>query len=402
MASFLYRAYDSNGAVQEGKIEANVETSAREKLKEDGLIPVEIKLVADQAHFSSVFFHWDRKPNLAELELLTSKIALLLKNGIKIDKVFQLIQKGIKNKQLLKAIETISSDVRGGMALSKALENYPGIFDQLFISVVAIGEATGNLAKSFEGIAENLQFRRQVSAKTREALIYPTIILFVCVVSIFFIMNFIVPRFYQLFDGVENIPVYTSIMFFVSDVIRQYQLPALFSLPLLVLLVKFRHHDRLKRVLNVFTLKAPLVKDLCLLVENLRFTSSLAILLRNGVLISEALEYAVASIGNSVLRKKMMKVKDEVRRGNKLSECMEKTGFLPDEFEGLLEVGEQTGSLAEIFAEMETRLRIIYENRVSMVINILEPLMIIVLGLLVGGVVIGMLLSMIAINDIGF
>jgi type II secretory pathway component PulF len=149
-------------------------------------------------------------------------------------------------------------------------------------------------------------------------------------------------------------------------------------------------------------LNIPVVRPLCYTLENFRFSSSLAILLKSGVVLSDAFDYAVRSIGNVFLQKQLMLVTKEIKQGQKLSAAMAKTGFLPDIFEGLLEVGEQTGNLGEVFSEIETRMRDRYEDSVTSLITLIEPVMILVMGLIVGSVVVVMLLSMVSISDIDF
>ena len=146
----------------------------------------------------------------------------------------------------------------------------------------------------------------------------------------------------------------------------------------------------------------PITRGLCYTLENLRFASSLAILLKSGVVLTEALDHAVRSVGNVYIRKKLLMVEKEIREGNKLSDSMAKANFLPDIFTGLIEVGEQTGNLSEVFSEMEQRLRATYENSVTSFVTLIEPVMIILMGLIVGSVVVTMLLSMVSISDINF
>lgn len=403
MPTFIYKAYDVAGAVHEGEIPAVNTESARFKLKELGLIPVKIdKMEAASSRFMD-FLQFERKPGLAEIEFLMSKISLLLKNGVKVDRAFEIAKKGIRKRKFRRIIDDVYEDIRKGTALSFSLEKHPDIFDPLCISIVRIGEATGHLAQAFSDISSNLSFRRSITSKTRQALVYPSIILAVCLISIFFIFNYIVPKFSVIFSGIEDLPVYTHMLLAVSAFFRKYQIILIIGCLLLTVLVsRWKKTAWFKRATDALVLKIPVVRHLCFTLENLRFTSALAILLRSGVVLSDALDYAVKSIGNIFLNKRLLVVRNEIRQGNKLSETMAKTGFLPDTFDGLLEVGEQTGNLSEVFFEMEKRLKTDYEDRVTGLITLVEPILIIIMGLVVGSVVVVMLLSMVSINDISF
>lgn len=403
MDSYVYKAFDSTGAVQEGEIPAVSFESARFKLKEKGFTPVSIKKKEKDAFSYLSSFRFERNIGLADIEFVTSKISILLKNGVKADRAFELARNGISNSAFKKILEGIYEDIRKGIPLSEAIAKYPHIFDSLYVSIVKIGEATGKLSDVFSDIASGLSFKREVASKTRQAMAYPAVILFVCLASVFFIFNFIVPRFSVVFSGVRELPVYTEMLLSVSLFFQKYQWGLLTgSMALVFLFFRVKEKMWFKRSIDLLLIRIPVVNNLCITLENLRFTSALATLLRNGVVLSDALDYAVNAISNNVLKKRMVFLKNDVRQGVPLSEAMAKTGFFPDVFDGLVEVGEQTGNLAEIFQEMEVRLKSLYENRVSALITLVEPLMIIFMGLIVGAIVVVMLLSMVSINDITF
>jgi len=403
MKNFVYTAYDGAGARHQGELSAINTESAKFKLKELGLIPVKIDHVDTAANKVNELLQFNRRPRLSEVEFLTSQLSLLLKNGVKIDRALEIAKKGIRNNRLRKIIGEVCDDVRRGTPLSVSLEKNLDVFDLLYVSIVRIGEATGRLPDIFADLASNLNFRQKISVKTRQAMIYPSIIFIVCLLSVLFIFNVIVPKFTVLFSGMRDLPIYTDILLGVSDIFRKYQFIMLAAIVgFSILIVRIRKKGRFRSLMDVVVLRVPITRQLCYTLENLRFTSSLAILLKSGVVLTEALDYAIKSIGNIFLRKQLMIVKDEIKQGKKFSAAMAKTGFLPDVFDGLMEVGEQTGNLSEVFSEMEKRLRSLYEERVTALITVIEPIMIIFMGLVVGSVVVVMLLSMVSISDINF
>ena len=403
MKNFVYTAYDGAGARHQGELSAINTESAKFKLKELGLIPVKIDHVDTAANKVNELLQFNRRPRLSEVEFLTSQLSLLLKNGVKIDRALEIAKKGIRNNRLRKIVDEVCDDVRRGTPLSVSLEKNLDVFDLLYVSIVRIGEATGRLPDIFADLASNLNFRQKISVKTRQAMIYPSIIFIVCLLSVLFIFNFIVPKFTVLFSGMRDLPIYTDILLGVSDIFRKYQFIMLAAIVgFSILIVRIRKKGRFRSLMDVVVLRVPITRQLCYTLENLRFTSSLTILLKSGVVLTEALDYAIKSIGNIFLRKQLMIVKDEIKQGKKFSAAMAKTGFLPDVFDGLMEVGEQTGNLSEVFSEMEKRLRSLYEERVTALITVIEPIMIIFMGLVVGSVVVVMLLSMVSISDINF
>jgi type II secretory pathway component PulF len=403
MERFAYKAYDAAGALKLGEIAALDTESAKFKLKEQGLIPVTIKAIDERSARIQGLFKIRRRPRLSDLEFFTSKMSILLKNGIKVDRAFDITRDGIQNETLREIIGNIHEEIRRGTPLSAALEKYPAVFEPLYTGIVRIGEATGNLAEAFSDMADTLSFQRSIITKTQQALLYPAVIFFVCLGAVFFVFNFIVPKFSVIFAGIEQLPLYTNLLLSVSAFFRTYQFVLLMGLVLVIFAIRrMRKEKWVKARQDALVLKIPVVKDLFVTLENLRFASALAILLRSGVVLSDALDHAVRSVGNLFLQKRLLMVRNDVRQGKKLSETMAKTSFLPNTFDGLLEVGEQTGNLSEIFHEIESRLKVMYENKIAAFLTLIEPIMIILMGLVVGSVVVVMLLSMVSISDINF
>ena len=403
MKRFRYKAYDASGGVKQGEILAVSQASAKFKLKENGLILVSISDIDRTNSRFTKQFKINFNPGIDQIEALSSRLALLLKNGIKVDKAIEFAVKGIQNSKLSNAMDEVHEDIRKGIRLTDSLEKHPDIFDSLYISRVRVGEDTGNLGQAFIDITENLNFHKNILSKTRQALLYPLIIFLVCVGSILFIFNFIIPRFSVIFSNANNLPSYTKMLMATSDFFRHYQF---FVLPLILLagwgLFVMKDHDAVKRVRFWLAANLPIIKKTSLTLENLRFASALSMLLSSGVVLSDALTYAIDSVSNTFIKKKLVLVKNRVRQGENLSAILSDAGFLPDMFQGLVEVGEQAGSLGEIFKEMEIRLRADYEKTVAGVITLIEPIMIVVMGFIVGSVVVGLLLSMVSVNDMAF
>ena len=193
----------------------------------------------------------------------------------------------------------------------------------------------------------------------------------------------------------QPLPLYTHF--------RQYQF---YFLPIIAaivaMFVQVKRKKKFRYWWDAQLIKLPMLKSMSYALENLRFVSALSILLQNGVVITTALDYAIKSVGNSHIRARLLTVTDNVRQGKKLSEAIVKIDFFPKTYISLIEVGEQTGNLSGIFSQMKERLNRIYENRIIAFITLIEPLMILVMGTIVGSVVVVMMLSIVSINDVGF
>ena len=405
MDQFAYRAYDPAGAEHQGDITALSIESARLKLKEQGLIPVSVRPASESVSVLQKVFSFGRgkKPRLEEIEFWTSQMSLLLHNGVKVDRALDITRNALTSSGFREVTARVHEDVRTGMALGDALRRHPEVFEELYASVVDIGETTGRLAEAFGELSANLSFRKEMASRTRQAMAYPGVIFAVCVLSVVFIFNFVVPRFEPLFGRMEDPPWATVVLLNFAEMFTRYQWAGLVLLCLApFLLRRFAKLQTFRNMLDGAVLRIPVTRYLVYTAANLRFASAMAMMLNSGVLLADALGYAVATIGNSRIRHRMLMLKESVRQGAKLSDAMAKTGFMPRAYEGILEVGEEAGRMAEVFRDMEARMRSEYERRLSSLITFIEPLMIIAMGLVVGGIVVIMLLSTISLHEISF
>jgi len=405
MQSFQYKAYDKAGAVQQGDITALSMESARQKLKDQGLTPVAVHLRVETDTTLDRLLRrgGSRRPGLDEIEFWTSQMALLLHNGVKVDRALGIARKTVAGRQLKDITTRIYEEVRTGTPMGSALRRHPEVFDGLFVGVVDIGEATGRLAEAFTELSTNLSFRKAMASRTRQAMAYPGVIMGVCLLSVVFIFNFVVPRFEPLFRKMADPPLATRLLLQTADLFTRYQwvgLVVLILSPFLLLRLVKIPASRL--VLDNLALRMPITRRLVYTAANLRFASAMAMMLNSGVLLADALGYAVATIGNSGIRHRLITLRESVRRGTPLSEAMARTEFLPKTYEGIIDVGEEAGRMAEVFKDMEVRMRTEYEQRLTSLITFIEPLMIIGMGILVGGIVVIMILSTVSLNEISF
>ncbi len=402
MKTFQYLAFDTAGNARQSRMNAGDARSALLQLKQMGLTPVRLTEVSENGARRTFRLFRRSAPGLADIELVTSKLAMLLKNGVKIDRALEVVRKGIASSTLEELLESLHADIRQGVPLSRALQKHPQCFDPLYVSVVEIGEKTGNLGNAFQDLAANLAFRKAVRRKTLEASFYPGFIFCLCCLVIWFMFDFIVPKLSVVFQGMRDLPFYTLFLLRFSEVFRQYRL----LVPIIVVSLFFgyrlvRNRTWFQRSLAALMLWIPGVRSMLLMLEKLRFVSSLAILLSNRVPLSDALTHALRAVSNIRVRQYLASVNQDVRQGTSLSEALSKTGLFAGEFDSLIEIGEQTGSLAEVFQELAGRLKVDFENSVADMIRWIEPIMIVGMGVIVGAVVIVMLLSIVSINEVG-
>lgn len=401
MANFIYQAYDAHGARIEGQIEASSFEHAKQELKQQKLLITTLK--AEKKIAGNITLFARKKVSLEELEFITSELAILLKNGVKIDKSLSILQRNKPNGAASTLLSELYTAVKRGSMLSDAMAEQPEVFDLLYVNLVKLGEASGDLAHVFVRLSDDLKFRSALKRKIIQSLTYPMVIFSVCILCILFIFNYIVPQMSGLFDGLPELPIYTEILLNVSSWMQNYQwfLFAGIFAAVLALIAAFRNPVT-KRRLDEIMLKTPLIKGALLVIERIRFNSALTMMLEAGISIDKALELAAGSVNNRFIRQGLIAAKEHIKKGAGLTESLGRSPIYPDFFLSLLEVGEESGKLAPVFEEIASRSRSEFESWADNMTSILEPLLILSMGVIVGSVVVTMLLSIISVNDLGF
>jgi type II secretory pathway component PulF len=282
------------------------------------------------------------------------------------------------------------------------MAEFPRTFSPLYQNLVKIGEQTGSLALIFDRLSKDLNFQAELRSKIVEALTYPLVILAVCIVSILFVFNYIVPQMGGLFDGMESLPVYTTVLLETSAWFQQYQWWLLVGIGGLVAgLVATLSNPEAKARLLDFMVEVPGIRNAFIKIESVRFNAAVAMMCAAGMAIDKAVLLACESVGSGQLRRGLLAAQQKVRKGEALSNSLQTSPLFPDFSIALIEVGEESGDLVPVFEELASRARSEFESWVLRFASLLEPLLIIVMGGIVGAVVVTMLLSIVSVNDLG-
>jgi len=401
MAFYKYQAYDSEGKKYDDEIEADSEKDALVLLHKNNLFVSTIKLKIQQGNTEFGLLNASTI-NLKQLGYLTSELGLLLKNGVKIDKGLSILSHNNTTGPINELLTSLLSDIRNGMALSESMQKQENVFTPLYINLVKLGEASGNLPNIFEQLSKDLYFQQELKEKIIQALTYPIIIFTVCLLCILFVFNYIVPQMSGLFAGMTDLPNYTIVLLSLSDWFRKYQFLLLISTPILfIFLYKMRKNSRWQMRYYALAMRLPFIKSIMINAEQIRFNSSLAMMSDAGVALDKAMLLSAQSVRNLNLKQELLSAQQKIRKGAKLSETLSKSPLYPSFSVSLLEVGEESGDLGPVFDELSTRAKSEFQSAIKKVTTILEPLLILVMGGIVGSVVVTMLLSIISVNDIG-
>ena len=400
MKNFSYVGYDSHGGKAGGEIEAEDIQQANACLQRQGVMVSKIKENAELPE--GIDFFTRGYISGEELGLLTSELSLLLTSGVTIDRGLAVVRRNSSSPPFAKLVGNLYDSVRGGSSLSEAMSVHDRVFSALYINLVKLGESSGTLPKIFSKLAEDLQFQSDLRRKIIQALIYPVVIFAVCILCILFIFNYIVPQMSGLFDGVVEIPVYTAILLNLSDWMISYQWYLLLGICVGIFgLITSMRSPAGARWLDELLINLPLVGNMLILIERVRFNTAIAMMLDSAIMIDQSMEMAIGSVDNVTIRQDLTAIKDRLKKGEVLSVALRASPIYTDFSISLIEVGEESGQLAPVFNEISVRARKDFEAWVDRMTSLLEPLLILTMGGIVGGVVVTMLLSIVSVNDIG-
>lgn len=398
MARYKYIAYNNSGVRLESVVHADSEREAKAQIEQDGLMLVE--LTAEKSEGISLSLPGGDKLTTNDVEFFTAEMSLLLRAGLKVDRGLGILRKNVQKPALRELIDTVLKDIKQGIPLSDALAAFKA-FDPLYIGLVKIAEETGELAKTFERLAAELKYQLELSGKVKQALVYPGVILTVCILALVFIFNFVVPNLTSLFSEEQNLPLYTRGLLSLSEFMQNYQI---YIAVLLVgggyLLYTSRDKLWVQQLSSFFRERFPVVSGANLLVERIRFNAALATMLSAGVAIDRALKLATGTLRTASLRHEVSVSIENVRRGEGLAKSLSETRLYPPYFAALLSIGEESGELEQVFNEIADRSRSQFYDWVTKFTNLLEPILILVMGAIVGSVVVIMMLSISAVTDV--
>ena len=403
MQQFRYTGFDESGGRVAGTVDAESLEQARLDLSSRSMLLSELVAVDTARDWRVALGLGAETVGLSDLEFLTAELSLLLESGVRIDRAIGILKRAGKSGAVAQLLSALTEDLKQGKQLSDAVAQHPQVFDALYVNLIALGEASGKLPDVFRGLAEDLKFRRDMRQKIVQAAAYPLVVLGVCVMALVFIFNFVVPNLTALFADAKELPWYTTMLLNSSAFMRHYQWFVLLGMGVLGGYLWYaRTSSTVLDLKDRVLIRAPGLRDALAMVERIRFASGLGLMLDAGLPVDRALTLATGNIRHGMLRREIAIAVDKVRRGEQLSTVLRQTRLFPDFYASLLEVGEESGELARVFNEVARRSRDAFSSWTQRLTTLLEPLLILFMGLIVGSVVVIMMLSITSVTDLKF
>lgn len=395
MRTFVYTAKDSAGKVIQSTVEADNPKAVMEALRNEGFFVV--RIVERRKPFNPlVLIERAFKIGLKELTIFSRQFALLLNAGLTLAEAVDTIEEQTQNSSFRQILHKIKLDIQGGETLNIAMKKHPRAFSPFFVSMVQAGEIGGALDSILDRVAQFYENELELKHKVKSAMIYPVIILILAMSISLFMLMYIVPQFgafYEEFSGGEaQLPALTRTMIKFSDwLVNNWGY--LLIIPLFILLFwKFRNSKWGHIVLDPIVLRIPIFGPLARKVAITRFSRTFGTLTASGVPILEALEVAKNTASNNVIQRAIMYVRERIREGETIHAPMKRTGQFPPIVSNLVSVGEEAGNLEEILFKISDYYDAEIDATVRGMASIIEPMMIILIGALVGTIVVSLYL----------
>jgi type II secretory pathway component PulF len=400
MATFFFRAVASDGKLRTGSLTAETDKTVARELRKQGLTPIYVGVEQKKSFDLKLpaFVSGHRRDVL----FFTQELSTLLNAGIPVDRALSITGELTERAKFRFIVLDILRVLKGGKTLADSLGTHPQYFSDLYVNMIRAGEASGSLASVFDRLAEFEKSRDELRSYIISSMIYPALLATVGCASIIVLLTFVVPKFASIFDDSHlKIPTPTLVMLQVSKVVTAYWWMA--ASVLFVAAVSFRIYTRTtsgRLWWDTIRLKVPLLGIALRKAETARFARSMATLVANNVPLVQSIGISGAILNNRMIAGALGEVAKGVKRGEGIAAPVRKAAVFPPLAAHLLTVGEETGRLDQMFARMAE----IYEADTRAAIKrftaIFEPMVILVMGVMVGALILSMLLAITSINDV--
>jgi type IV pilus assembly protein PilC len=389
MPTYSYSARNLTGAIQQGEIELPTREEVVGYLRRQKLIPVKV-----EEKKSSLSFTFGSGVKTRDIVIFTRQFATMINAGLPLVQALDILASQTENKVFARTIEQVQNDVESGNTLADALRKHPKIFTDLYVNMVAAGEVGGILDVILLRLATFLEKNDALARKIKGAMVYPGVILTVAVGAVATLLIVVIPTFQAMFDSAGvALPGPTRFVIFLSEVLQNYWYVILGAIFAAVFLVRAIYKsDSGQLAIDRLLLKAPIFGNLLRKTAVARFTRTLGTLVASGVSILEGLEITARTAGNRVIHDAVMESRTSIAGGETISDPLKRAGVFPPMVVQMINVGEQTGGLDEMLTKIADFYDEEVDQAVEALLSAMEPIMIVFLGGIVGGMIVAMYL----------
>ncbi len=401
MDTFVWEGTDRKGVKKKGEILANNMVLAKADLRRQGVNPTKVKRKAKELFASSG--PRGKKIQPRDIAIMSRQLATMMSSGVPLVQSFEIMAKGAENPNLRNLINAVKNDVEGGSTLADAFRHQPKYFDDLMCNLVNAGEQAGILENLLDKIATYKEKTEAIKSKVKKALFYPTAVIIVALVITAILLIFVIPQFKELFSGFgADLPALTLLVIQLSEFFQEYWYFVFGGLGLFAyIFVQAKQRSKtFSDNLERFSLTIPIVGNILNKAAIARFARTLSTMFAAGVPLVEALESVAGAVGNAKYRVAVLQMRGDVSTGTSITAAMEQTNIFPNMVVQMSSIGEEAGSLDHMLGKVADFYEQEVDDAVDGLSSLLEPLIMAVLGVLVGGLVIAMYLPIFKMGSV--
>jgi general secretion pathway protein F len=401
MPHFSYKAIGRDGKSRDGTVEADGLELASRQLRAQGLTLLKLEAGASATSVSGARIS-GKPPGRQDILSMTSELAVLLRAGLPLDRALKVLIDMAVLPQMSQLLNDLLTAVKGGKALSQAMQPYEEVFGTFYINMVRSGEVSGHLSEVLNRLVEYLENAKANRDTVVSALIYPSILAVVSLLSIVLMLGFVVPQFETLFEDMgEALPLLTQMVIGGANFIKSYGLVMLIILAGLgMYLRKWAGTELGKASLHRRMLKLPLAGGIIFEFEVSKFARTVGTLIGNGVSMLKAISIAINTVDNIVIKEALEVLPPAVKAGKRMSVALEETKMFTPMVIQMIRVGEESGSLDQMMLELATVFDSHVQSGVKRGLALLEPLLILGMGFIIGVIIIAILMGILSVNDL--
>ena len=394
---FAYEGTNRGGSKVKGEIFALSDAMAKNELRKQGINPTRVKKKPKP------LFGGASRITPADIAIFARQMATMMQAGVPLVQSFEIIGQGNDSQSMQKMILGIKSEVEGGVPLAEALSKQPLYFDPLFVNLVNAGEQSGALESMLDKLATYKEKTEALKAKVKKALFYPVAVIIVAFIVTAILLVFVVPQFKDLFESFgADLPALTLFVINLSAFMQEWWLIIAVGIIATVYgILRFKKTSpKMQEAVDRLSLKAPVIGDIATKSAIARFARTLETMSAAGVPLVEAMDSVAGATGNIIYYKACIKIRDEVSQGTQLQTSMRNTGLFPNMAIQMVSIGEESGSLDDMLAKVADFYETEVDNAVDALTSLLEPIIMAVLGILVGGLIIAMYLPIFKLGSV--
>lgn len=395
MKKFTYKVKSKDGQILTGEIEASSQQNASKIIITKQLFPIEInEITKDKFSIKNIpFLSFLDKVSTKKKSIIIRQFATLIRSGLSVTQSLEAINNEIKDEKIKEVFTSVLIEVEGGSQLSQAFAQHLNFFSSIDISLVKVGEKSGNLDKTLDRMASQLEKDSKIISKVRSAFTYPIIVALVAIGVVAVMLIYLVPKLSELYEDFQgDLPLITKIMIATSGFMTKFWwLIIIFLIALVSTFFTYIKSTNGRKIWDNFKLSIPLIKDLLIKVYMARFTRTMETLIGSGVSITESLIITAGAVGNEIYKKNILEITEKVRQGNLLSKEISGSKLFPSLASQMIRVGEETGELDNMLGNLANYYEEEVDNVVKAISTIIEPVVIVVMGLVVLLILVGVM-----------